>query len=96
MGGDADTTGAILGGIAGAACGVEAIPAAWLDGIRDLPRSVRWMRALAGSLHRASALGEEGVRPPRLAWPLILPRNIIFAAVVLAHGFRRLLPPYGG
>jgi hypothetical protein len=29
-----------------------------------------------------------------LFWPGLLPRNLLFLAAVLAHGFRRLLPPY--
>jgi ADP-ribosyl-[dinitrogen reductase] hydrolase len=33
LGGDADTTGAILGGLAGAFYGLEAIPARWLDAL---------------------------------------------------------------
>jgi ADP-ribosyl-[dinitrogen reductase] hydrolase len=91
LGGDADTTGAILGGIAGAACGVEGIPPEWLSGILEFPRSARWVRVLAGRLHRRAVLGEDAAPLP-LAWPLLIPRNILFALVVLAHGFRRLLP----
>jgi ADP-ribosyl-[dinitrogen reductase] hydrolase len=91
MGGDADTTGAILGGIAGAACGVERIPEEWVSGILEFPRTARWVRVLAGRLHRRAVLGEDA-GPQPLAWPLLVPRNILFALVVLAHGFRRLLP----
>ena len=29
-----------------------------------------------------------------LFWPGLLPRNLLFLSVVLAHGIRRLLPPY--
>ena len=29
-----------------------------------------------------------------LFWPGLIPRNLFFLSVVLAHGFRRLLPPY--
>ncbi len=32
--------------------------------------------------------------PPTLFVPAILLRNLWFLVVVLAHGFRRLLPPY--
>jgi len=86
LGGDSDTTGAIVGALAGASAGEGAIPTAWLD-IVDFPRSVAWIRALAQSLNERS-------RPPRLWWPVVPLRNIVFASVVLAVGFRRLLPPY--
>jgi ADP-ribosyl-[dinitrogen reductase] hydrolase len=82
LGGDADTTGAIVGALAGASAGEAAIPREWLA-IRDAPRSLAWIRRLA----RARA-------PIRLAWPMIPLRNLAFAAIVLAIGLRRLLPPY--
>lgn len=31
---------------------------------------------------------------PTLCKLAIVPRNLVFLAVVLLHGFRRLLPPY--
>lgn len=100
LGGDADSTGAIVGGLAGASSGAGAIPAEWLDGIVDWPRSVRWMRRLAARLAARFGDGEpppagappEGPLP--IFWPAILPRNLFFLAVALAHGFRRMLPPY--
>lgn len=93
LGGDADTTGAILGGIAGASVGSEAIPSEWVEGIGEWPRSVSWLRSLAGRLHETYA---EGQRPGPLGlfWPAIPLRNLLFLTVVLGHGFRRLLPPY--
>lgn len=86
LGGDSDTTGAIVGALAGASAGEGAIPAEWLR-IVDYPRSVTWIRTLARSLNERSG-------PLRLWWPLIPLRNAAFAAVVLAVGLRRLLPPY--
>ena len=35
LGGDTDTAGAILGAMAGAYYGVDAIPARWLDGLQN-------------------------------------------------------------
>ena len=55
LGGDADSTGAILGAIAGAWYGVEAIPQRWLDGLQN--RDGVDARALA--LARRSPLGIE-------------------------------------
>jgi len=100
LGGDADTTGAILGGIAGARAGSAKIPQAWVEGICDYPRSTPWIRELARRLHRRFGLeagegpGAGPVTPVPLAWPAIPLRNALFLCVVLAHGFRRLLPPY--
>src|SRR5262249_28352043 len=95
LGGDADTTGAIVGAIAGATCGASAIPPEWLR-LAEWPRSVTWMRGLAGRLAEAfpASGAASRVGPQRLFWPAILPRNLLFLTVVLAHVFRRLLPPY--
>lgn len=67
-GGDSDTTAAILGGIVGAGVGKEGLPAEWLSGIWEWPRSTAWIEKLARELHAARS---EGVarRPPRVpAW----------------------------
>jgi ADP-ribosylglycohydrolase len=96
LGGDTDTTGAIVGGIAGAALSESGIPAEWIEGLWEWPRSVRWMRELAHRL--AEDFGANGdsrnQAPVPLFWPGLIPRNLLFLAVVLFHGFRRLLPPY--
>jgi len=92
LGGDADTTGAIVGGLAGATVGAAGIPEEWLAGICEWPRSVRWMRGLAEQLAQP-APDARYTSNVRLA-PAILCRNLIFMLIVLAHGFRRLLPPY--
>jgi len=86
LGGDADTTGAIAGALAGGTVGASQLPADWLA-IADWPRSVAWIRALG---ERVAARGA----PLPLAWPLIPLRNAAFTAVVLVVGLRRLLPPY--
>lgn len=86
-GGDTDTVGAIAGGIAGAGVGAEKIPAGWLNSLSDWPLSVTKINAAALSL-------ANGTRPPGLLWPARLVRNLLFLAVVLLHGLRRLLPPY--
>ncbi len=86
LGGDTDTVAAIAGALAGAAGGPGAIPAAWLAGIWEAPRSVRWIRALGRRLAGTSAKRA----PLGLCWPLLLLRNVVFAAIVLAHGFSRL------
>ncbi len=97
LGGDADTTGAITGAVCGATTGADGIPAEWLAGLVDWPLSVRWMRRLAERLAEQFPQEGEGKRrgPLRLCWPALLPRNLLFLLLVLGHGFRRLLPPYG-
>lgn len=96
LGGDADTTGAIVGGLAGAAAGAGAIPAEWLAGLTDWPRSRGWLSSLGGRLATRFPASGEGAEaaPLPLFWPALLPRNLLFLGVVLGHGFRRLLPPY--
>lgn len=99
LGGDADSTGAIVGALVGATAGASAIPASWLGGIRDWPRSVTWMKRLGEQLAMVFAEGKPlpadgSPGPLSLFWPAIPLRNMIFLTVALAHGFRRMLPPY--
>jgi ADP-ribosylglycohydrolase len=96
LGGDTDSTAAIVGALVGATAGVQAIPAEWLAGVMEWPRSVVWMRSLATRLAEQFATGDPPSPGPalRLFWPGLIPRNLVFLAIVLLHGFRRLLPPY--
>ncbi len=93
-GGDTDTTAAITGAIIGAGVGRTGIPPDWLARVWEWPRGVLWMTQLGERLAEACERGERG-EPLRAPIAGILARNILFLAVVLAHGFRRLLPPYG-
>ncbi|MSU79357.1 MAG: ADP-ribosylglycohydrolase [Gemmataceae bacterium] len=89
LGGDTDSTAAIVGALSGATLGTDAIPVEWLNGVVDWPRSVAWMRSLA------VRLAPSGTHTPApLFWPALPIRNTVFLAIVLGHGFRRLLPPY--
>lgn len=98
LGGDADTTGAIAGALAGATAGAAAVPAEWLEGLCEWPRSVAWMRGLAGRLAARFPAGAastpHGPGPAPVCWPALPLRNLVLLAVVLAHGVRRGLPPY--
>lgn len=80
-GGDTDTVAAITGALVSLR---GPIPEEWLEGILDYPISVAYLRELAA--------GVETQSPPRFAWPLLPFRNLGFLAIVLAHGFRRLIP----
>jgi len=83
-GGDTDSVAAIAGGICGTEVGEVGIPADWIRGIRDWPRSKRYLREMA------QALAEGRSSAPRFFWPGILPRNFLFFVAVLLHGIRRL------
>lgn len=93
-GGDTDTAGAIFGGIVGARGGKGVVPQAWLDDIIEWPRSMGWLERLGDAVSRSLGEQKEELLAPRYFLPGILPRNVIFLLIVLAHGFRRLAPPY--
>ena len=89
-GGDTDTVGAIVGALMGARAGITSIPSRWTDNIADWPRSIALLKKVAQQL--ALPCGEG--KPVPYFLPGVLPRNLFFLAIVIAHGFRRLLPPY--
>lgn len=90
LGGDTDTVAAIAGGLAGASVGAGAVPADWLAGLWEAPRSPRWLARLGGRLAGVVLAGRPG-RPLRLCWPLLVARNLVFTIVVLGHGLARVL-----
>lgn len=92
-GGDTDTVAAIIGGIVGTNVGTEGIPQNWITELKDWPRNRTYLHLLADELAAVKWDKKPGVTqwmdPIRL-WI----RNAFFMFWVLAHGFRRLLPPY--
>jgi ADP-ribosyl-[dinitrogen reductase] hydrolase len=93
LGGDSDTTAAIVGAIVGARVGKAGIPAVLIDNLAEWPRSVTWMEQLGTRL--ASTQAATGICRSLWINPIkLLFRNSIFMIIVLLHGFRRLLPPY--
>ncbi len=96
MGGDTDTTAAIVGALAGATVDASRIPQDWLYGLIEWPRTVTWIQTLglrlAAQFHELRVDNFSGPLP--LFWLGILPRNLFFMVAVLAHGLRRLFPPY--
>jgi hypothetical protein len=92
-GGDADTTAAIVGGIVGTHVGKEGIPTELISGIWEWPRSVKWMELLGSALSKAWP-SPQASRAPSVNPIAVVLRNLIFLAIVLCHGFRRLGPPY--
>ena len=93
-GGDTDTASAIYGGIVGARVGKDVIPKSWLKNIVEWPRTISWIERLGIAVSNAVDEQASTTKSPRYFIPGILLRNLIFLPVVLAHGFRRLLPPY--
>ena len=89
-GGDTDTVGAIAGALAGAAVGEEGIPREWIEGIWDWPRGAALCRAIADELARQQQGRQAG--PVSYFWPAAPVRNLLFLAIVLFHGFLRLVP----
>ncbi|MBK8258207.1 MAG: ADP-ribosylglycohydrolase family protein [Polyangiaceae bacterium] len=102
LGGDADTTGAIVGALAGATAGASAIPKSWVDNILDWPLSTHRLTEIADQLAAVYPLkGQSPPTQPPQAWFRTIPRllalpirNFVFLLIVLAHGFRRVAPPY--
>ncbi len=92
-GGDTDTVGAILGALEGATVGKKGIPVDWVASIWEWPRSVSYIERVAARLGEQKSM-QRPLGPVRYFWPGLIPRNLLFLAVVLAHGFRRLAPPY--
>lgn len=92
-GGDTDTTAAIAGAIVGAGVGEAGIPREWRDALWEWPRTMTWIERLGEQLAQVCATAEPQ-RALDLPFLATLARNVVFAIVVLAHGFRRLLPPY--
>ena len=93
-GGDTDTAGAIYGGIVGARTGPKVIPEHWLGDIVEWPRTVGWMGRLGTAVCAAADDRSATATCPRYFVPGVLVRNFVFLLVVLAHGIRRLAPPY--
>ena len=92
-GGDTDTTAAMVGAIVGAGVGRSGIPQKWFDDLVEWPRTVDWMDSLGRKAAQAAQSGKAGAAQPLSIVGLVL-RNAGFFLLVLAHGFRRLLPPY--
>lgn len=92
-GGDTDTAAAITGAIVGAGVGRAGIRAVRLERLWDWPRGVTWMERAARNA--IAAVDSRTRRPPLFLAPWSwLARNAVFLCIVLAHGFRRLAPPY--
>ena len=88
--GAAHSTGAILGGWLVALHGEAALPRGLIDRIHDGPFGPTHLRALSECLARVR--DGSSARVPRYSPTLAMARNLTLYLVVIAHGFRRLLP----
>lgn len=87
-GGDTDSIAAIVGAWLGALHGTHALPQHLLTALHDGPFGPTHLQALARDL----AASPSPTRRARYAWPVAMLRNLALYPVVLAHGFRRLVP----
>ena len=92
-GGDTDTVAAIVGALVGAAVGPEGIRRDLRTRLWEWPRSADWFERLGRAL-ASSHTADKKIASPAINILMLLARNLVFLIVVLAHGFRRLLPPY--
>lgn len=88
LGGDTDTTAAILGGIMGASVGKTGIPQDWLNNLWEYPRSVDWLENLGKRLDRTLS-SNSAQRALSLPIYALVFRNFLFLLVVIVHGFYR-------
>lgn len=89
LGGDTDTTAAILGGIIGASVGKSGIPQEWLNNLWEYPRNVNWLENLGKKLDRVLVSNKVELALPLPIYALVL-RNLVFLLIVIFHGFYRL------
>ncbi len=92
-GGDTDTVGAIAGALVAARVGVEGIPHRWRSRVIEWPCSIDLLRRVSERLGRQMER-RHPLGPIPYCWPAIPVRNLLFLAVIMAHGMRRLFPPY--
>jgi ADP-ribosyl-[dinitrogen reductase] hydrolase len=84
-GGDTDSIAAILGAWLGALHGEEGLPADMLARIHDGPFGPTHLRKLGTSLAGTNEV-------PHYSRAAAMLRNLVLYPVIIAHGFRRLLP----
>lgn len=90
LGGDTDTTGAIFGGIVGVRYGeqmFEQVSGTWCEPIL----TPKYFEKLSHQVKQESSSQNFA---QIWQYPVTLLRNLLFLAIVLVHGFRRILPPY--
>ncbi|MBB5352382.1 ADP-ribosylglycohydrolase [Haloferula luteola] len=89
LGGDTDTTGAILGALCGCRHGLSEVPKNWTHGILEFPAGPTCFATLAKSICQGHPLRVRGDLSPRVAL-----RNLLFLAIVLGHVLIRWIPRF--
>ncbi len=87
LGGDTDTTAAVVGALAGATTRKEKIPEDWLSGIKDYPITINRIESVARQLSADSS-------PERVSgYPYFraLIRNLFFFCLIIIHAMVRLI-----
>jgi len=84
-GGDTDTHAAIVGGWLGTLHGAQSIPAPLIKSLAGGPFGEKHLSVLAQCLGKKQ-------KPKYFFWPIALMRNLFLYPIVLAHGFRRIIP----
>ena len=79
---------AIVSTLAGSNTGPEGISEMWCTGLVDWPHSLGYLYRLA------AAFAGSDTPVSTVFLPRLFVRGLVFTVLVLAHGFRRLLPPY--
>ena len=95
LGGDTDTVAAVAGALAGLQVGEGGLPPEHMKRIWDPFRGLEALRTAGRRLAGAQESGKDQ-KPVQWLWYLLPVRHLIQIPIVLTHGFRRLLPPYGG
>lgn len=93
-GGDTDTNAAIAGALVGVTVGEDAIPKDWVVGVNDWPMTMNYIKKLSMALANKKLNPNKKLSIKPLNKLFLLLRNLIFLLIILAHGLRRLLPPY--
>lgn len=93
LGGDADSVGALVGAMASVDPARGPLPSTWVESLADRPLTVPWLQHVENAAQQAMLEGRS-VQPPEIPYGAMVLRNLGFLGLVLAHGLRRLLPPY--
>jgi ADP-ribosylglycohydrolase len=91
LGGDTDTTAAILGAIIGSRVGKEGIPKSWLNNLWLYPVSLPWLERLGD---RLTEVVTNNNQQKYLSFPIygLWLRNIFFLIIIIGHlGYRLLI-----
>ena len=85
LGGDTDSTGALVGALIGVQHGPDIFPQRWRTNLWEWPWGLRELEALGSQLAEPTP----SITSP--SWAKVLARNMVFFAIVYVHGVRRLI-----